>query len=305
MYVPKFDIENESKLEEFIENLEDAIFTDDSEEAPVVAMALQPGMTKTIRGKTYVLNQNHRWTLRRQEGLFGEDFEPEPYSREEYEKLTGDKKEAPVKSVPEKTQKDIFDRGKKTDLPGQNLLFDDAMDTIEPPTESERSLAATNGSTNYHLKARKKVAQHFIKENGKYFDAIQDGMVDMSQHRLHGILATIDLEKPVKVGNTSQLPPQVVQFQTPGGTRGAFFALPDAEPEDLGISRLATAWSLPSYPVLPRERKVYSLNELDKKVLQSTSVKRTGKGSNAKKTGGGRQYYVPEAENPQLKIRQV
>jgi len=305
MYVPEFDVDDETQLEEFIVNLEDAIFGDESDKKPVVAMALQPGTTKTVRGKTYVLNQNHRWTLRRQEGLFGEDYEPEPYSREEYEKLTGEKKEAPVKPKPEKTQKDIFDKGKKTDLPGQNLLFDDLMETIEAPTESERSLAASNGVTNYHRKARKKVAQHFIKEHGSYFDPASQEIVPMSQHRLHGILATIDLKKPVRIGTSAKMPEKVVQFATPGSGRGSFFATSDAEPEDIGISPVATAWNLPGYPVLPRERKVYSFRNLDEKVLQSTAKTQGRKGREKRRLGGGKQYYVPAAENPDLKIKRI
>ena len=93
-------------------------------------MAMQPGATKTENGVTYVLNRNHRWTLPEkpttgtgtQKGMFGEDYSGGRYDESEHANLTGD---TGTRTPQRKTehQDSLFDMGKKSDAPGQNLLF--------------------------------------------------------------------------------------------------------------------------------------------------------------------------------------
>ena len=293
MQVDQFDINDPADLEGFLEELEQSIFGEpissdpDDQELPV-ALSLQPGTTKSVQGKTYVLNQNHRWTLRRQEGLFGDDFKPEPHSKEEYEDLTGEKRGPKTPVRPEKSQRDIFDRGKKSDLPGQNLLFGDEIESIRPATESERGLAASNGSTGYHRKARETVAKSFFAEE----------IGGITSHKIHGLMSAIDTGKPVRTTTTHQLPIEVVQWSTPGSPPTPYFAPKGTTPEDLGLEEMAVAFHVPNMPTLPRERKIYNFRGNESlKALQSTSA-------TTKRGGGAQQYYIPDAAIPGVRLHE-
>ena len=167
-------------------------------EGQAIAMALQPGQTKSLDGKTYVLNQNHRWTLRSQGGLFGDDFKPGKWTPEEHEKLTGEKKEK--EKAPQERQSEMFDRGKKSDLPGQNLLFEDEDGVDRKPSESERSLASSEGDTPYHKKARTVVARHYLATSATFFDFQSQQMKPLDAPRVTGMMDGVDLSKPVVVG---------------------------------------------------------------------------------------------------------
>lgn len=59
-----------------------------------------------------------------QVGLFGDRYEPGKYTPEELEQLTGEPAKKP-KAKTKVNQPTFFDIGKKTDLPGQQILFDD------------------------------------------------------------------------------------------------------------------------------------------------------------------------------------
>ncbi len=274
-----------------------------------IAMALQPGQTKSVKGKTYVLNQNHRWTLRKQGGLFGDDFEPGKWTPEEHEKLTGEKKGKG--KAPKEHQNEMFDRGKKDDLPGQNLLFEDEDGVERKPSESERSLAASDGDTAYHRKARKVVARHYLATKATFLDFKTQEMKPLDPARVTGMMDGIDLSKPVVVGPPPSVPPpeQMAQWQAPGGNRGGYFSTVDAIPSDLGIGELATAWGLPGKPVLKRERKLYSLAQNPNAHYMRSTAKETtdtwgAEGMKQEAKGGGIQWFFPEAADPGTRIRE-
>lgn len=281
----------------------------ESESEHNLRMALQPGMTKSIEGKTYVLNQNHRWTLRSQGGLFGDDFKPGKWTPEEHEKLTGEKKGK--EKAPQEHQNEMFDRGKKDDLPGQNLLFEDEDGVERKPSESERSLAASDGDTAYHQKARKVVARHYLATKATFLDFKTQEMKPLDPARVTGMMDGVDLSKPVVVGPPPSVPPpeQMAQWQAPGGNRGGYFSTVDAIPSDLGIGELATAWGLPGKPILKRERKLYSLAQNPNAHYMRSTAKETtdswgAEGMKQKAMGGGLQWFIPEAANPATRIRE-
>ena len=275
-----------------------------------IAMALQPGMTKSVNGKTYVLNPNHRWTLRKQGGLFGDDYKPGKWTPEEHEKLTGEKKgKAPQ---PKERQNEMFDRGKKEDLPGQSLLFEDDDGVARKPSESERSLAASEGDTAYHRKARKVVANHYLATSATFFDFQSKSMKPLTQDRVTGMMDGIDLSKPVVVGPPPSVPPpeKLAQWQAPGGNRGGYFSTIDMQPSDLGIGELATAWGLPDKPILKRERKLYSLRLNQGAHYMRSIAKETvdtwgAQGLEQKASGGGVQWFIPDAADPTLRIEEL
>lgn len=283
-------------------------FTDEYGEP--IAMALQPGMTKSVQGKTYVLNQNHRWTLRSQGGLFGDDYEPGKWTPEEHEKLTGEKKgKAPA---PKERQEEMFDRGKKEDLPGQSLLFEDDDGVARKPSESERSLAAAEGDTAYHRKARKVVASHYLATAASFFDFQSKQMKPLDQDRVTGMMDGIDMTKPVVVGPPPSVPPpeKLAQWQAPGGNRGGYFSTTDTRPSELGIGDLATAWGLPDKPILKRERKLYSLRlnpgaHYMRSVAKETVDTWGAQGMEQKAAGGGIQWFIPDAADPTLRIEEL
>ena len=253
-------------------------------------------MTKSVNGKTYVLNKNHRWTLRSQAGLFGDNYEPGKWSPQEHEKLTGEKKNKPKQ--PKQQQGEMFDRGKKTDLPGQSLLFEDNDAVARKPSESERSLAATEGNTAYHRNARKVVANYFLETQGLAYDKKTKSMQPLNAEQMTGILDCVDMTKPVKVGPPPILPKEqkLVQWQAAGNSRGAFFSTTSVKPSEIGIDDVATAWGVPGAPILKKDRKVYvfRLNQ-SSNYMQSTS----------KTEDGAVQWYIPDAANPETTVEEL
>lgn len=259
-------------------------------------LSLQPGMTKSVNGKTYVLNQNHRWTLRSQGGLFGDNYKPGKWTPEEHEKLTGEKKgKAPQAK---ERQSEMFDRGKKDDLPGQSLLFEDDDAVARKPSESERSLAATKGNTAYHRNARKVVAKYFLETQGLTYDVKTKSMRPLNADQMTGILDCVDMTKPVEVGPPPILPKEqkLVQWQAAGNSRGAFYSTTSVRPSEIGIDDVATAWGVPGTPILKKDRKVYVF-----RLNQSSNYMK----STSKTEDGAVQWYIPDAANPKTTVEEL
>ena len=122
----------------------------------------------------------------------------------------------------------------------------------------------------------------------------------------------IDLSKPVVVGPPPSVPPpeKLAQWQAPGGNRGGYFSTIDMQPSDLGIGELATAWGLPDKPILKRERKLYSLRLNQGAHYMRSIAKETvdtwgAQGLEQKASGGGVQWFIPDAADPTLRIEEL
>lgn len=72
-----------------------------------------------------------------QRGMFGEDYEPETYTDEEYKDLTGEDRTAKAPTPQKQEYQDsFFDTGQKRDIEGQELLFEDA-DGVDRPAPAK------------------------------------------------------------------------------------------------------------------------------------------------------------------------
>jgi hypothetical protein len=72
-----------------------------------------------------------------QQGLFGDMYEPGRYSESEMREYTGSSSGTPMTRLPNSERQDsLFDIGKKSDLPGQTLLFE--QDSGGIPNEQDR-----------------------------------------------------------------------------------------------------------------------------------------------------------------------
>jgi hypothetical protein len=172
------------------------------------------------------------------------------------------------------------------------------------PTAREIAVAAREGMAGRQIAARKVVAAHFLHKEGKFYNRSTGKMEPLDEGRFRGQMKAIDWTKPVQVGPPPKMPPpkEFVQWQAPGNIppAGGYFATPGTEPESLGIGRLGTAWSRSRQPVV---RKVPHRFEVkgSRRYIQSTASRANDnwsiKGGRVQRaTGGGRQWFVPDAQ---------
>lgn len=259
-------------------------------------MSLQPGTKKNVNGVEYTLNENHRWTN-------AKSSESRPKSKRS-DATTGSSgsnwdtpSSSPVDDVRKANDKILSDTGKKP---------------VPTVPEIAYRMAESNGDSPKHRQARKIVAKQFLQEHGLYFDWNSGSMKPLDQNRIDGMMEGIDFSKPVVMGPPPSVPPpqKMAQWQAAGGMKGGYFAPEDTTPDDLGLGMLATAWSLPGQPVMPREQKLYSFDENSPMVyirsVAAPIVDTWGaSGIEQPAGGGGLQWFVPEAADPNVDIREA
>lgn len=173
------------------------------------------------------------------------------------------------------------------------------------------ALAASEGSSPAHIEARKHVATFFMTNKAKAYRHSSKKLEPLSPATVAGKIEGMDLTKPVVMGPPPEIPPpiEMIQWQAKGGFRGAFFSTPEHTPEDLGIYNQATAWTLPGSPVAPREPIIYDTRKakFDRiSYLYSTAAPTVDtwsiKGEAKPVSGGGKQWYIPAATHPELRV---
>jgi len=177
------------------------------------------------------------------------------------------------------------------------------------PSKAEVALAASEGTSEKHVAARKAVASHFLHSQGSYFDRnpkspTYEKLVPLDETRYEGQMAAIDWSRPVKVGPPPGMPPpeEFVQWQAPGNVppSGGYFSTLGTEPERLGIGRKATKWTDPDRPVVEKVPYVYVVDGAPR-YIQSTAARAvdtwSAQGKVQVASGGGPQWFVPEAQS--------
>jgi hypothetical protein len=273
------DWEIEAGVEEAFAGLERQAEVGDS----VERLSLAPGTTKVIRGRTYVLNENHRWTRQ---------AEPTNQPTRQSGKAGNQRSRAQPRATEEK----------KTAASASARPTD--------PSQRQVKLAASKGDSPKHRKARRAVARHFFRTEGKYWDWQSKSMKPLDQEREFGMMLGIDWSKPVVAGPppTVPPPPTLIQWQAPGGNRGSYFSTPDAKPHELGIGELATAWNEPGQPIKKREPKQYAIEKplVYLRSIAAPTVDTWGaRGMNQEASGGGIQWFKPHAADPQVTIKEA
>lgn len=236
-------------------------------------MSLAPGQTKVINGVTYTFNEHHRWANQ-------------------------NRQQAPQQQP--------------TQTPNQPAQAAQSQPSSQqPPSAQVIQLAAQEGDSPQHRAARTHVATHFLSTKAQTYDIKTGKMRPLSPGSVQGKLEGMDLSKPVIMGPPPNIPPpnEMIQWQAEGQKRGAFFSVPGASPEHLGIYAHATAWGVQGNPVLPRRQSVYETRtaNFDKlSYLFSTAAPTIDtwsvKDSPQPVSGGGPQWYVPAASHPGLRI---
>lgn len=273
----------------------------------VEKMSLTPGQRQTVNGVEYVLNENHRWTRPDQnQQPATRQRQPDPKPAPQRQPAQPQPAQRPVPQPPaQMPQQNAQPAVRKQTPVKQNLphLQDIDADLV--------NLAASEGNTPEHVRARKKVALHYLKKIAKSYDHKTNSMQPLDRGKVLGMLKGIDMSKPVLMGPPPQIPPpfQMVQWQAKGGYRGSYFSVPGTTPEQLGIYGKSKAWTAPGQPVLPREQTVFSTKnaKFDRvSFLYSTAAPTLDTWSDPGNThvvaGGGPQWYIPVAAHPQIRV---
>jgi hypothetical protein len=117
----------------------------------------------------------------------------------------------------------------------------DGREGTTPPklpgvSDRQRALAAQEGNTKAHRKAREKVVKAFLAEHGREWDgsSYQKPTTKQIQDQMKGH----DLSKPVKVGPPPDCPSPQYQYQRQFNPRrqGSYYGGQDSRPTDLGIA---------------------------------------------------------------------
>lgn len=170
---------------------------------------------------------------------------------------------------------------------------------LKSVSQSEMDLAASEGSSPAQIGARKNIARAFYEEQAKGSNS-----EFWNDDRISDHLKGIDYSKPVKV-RTSPPPTEVVQWQTPGGSQGTYYAEPGTEPNELGIGN----YGAENGRVVEKVPKDYTLAQ-NTPILESTAAPmndtwsvapgKVGKpgqlgqvGIIQETGGGGTQYFAP------------
>jgi len=173
---------------------------------------------------------------------------------------------------------------------------------VDKQMQQAMDLAAKPGTTPEHIEARKKVASSFLKVKGKRFDRKTGTVQAIDPERQDALLQCMDLSKPIVMGPPPEIPPPDVMTQWQGESvqRGAFFSTPGTSPEALGIGALSVdPRSEDKTPKHKREKKYRVDPSADVSYLMSTASEAADtwsvRGTVQSATGGGTQYYIPEA----------
>ena len=298
----------------------------DEAQAPA-KLSIMPGTTRMINGVSYTLNQHHRWartarpiTTRRWRNA-GQTLENPAGAKK---KLIG----APAEKAESRIPPPRADRQPPPSTPPAPAPTTPATPPPAPapaappppahptypePPHEVRVLAASEGDSPQHLQARTHVAMHFFQNRAFQYNPATGKQEPLPPHWQAGMLAGIDLSKPVLHGPPPEIPPpdRVVQWQAEGGYRGSYFSTPGHQPEHLGIHSMATAWNLPGKPIKPRVEKVYDATNAPFNrtgYLRSTAAPTVDTwstpGASIPVAGGGVQFYAPVASNPGVRIPQ-
>jgi hypothetical protein len=282
------------------------------------ALALQPGVQKVIGGKTYVLNRNHRWTL-------PEQAEAEPARAPQRQNQPPQRRPnpaaAPQPEMPLDQWKAIAPKalGRKNEKKWRQYVEDAKLIDYIPdrePTQQEAYLAEQPGDSMEQRRARMVVARDFLAKEGLYYDFGSKEMRPLDAGRVAGMLEGIDFAEPVVIGPPPSVPPpqQMGQWQAPGGLRGGYFAPVGATPAELGLGELSVAWGLEGRPIKARVPKTYrfppeGVGASKLGYIRSTAapiVDNWGvEGFAQPAGGGGTQWFIPMAANPQVSIDEV
>lgn len=249
-------------------------------ETEALKMSMVPGTEKVVDGRTYVLNEHHRWQGKK------DDAPQQPPSQPKQQPQPNPQKPAKVQPAPKAPVVPQIDR-------------------------AVAAKAAEEGDSPEHRQARMAVAMHYLTNIAKTYDHVTKSMKPLDSARAKGMADGIDFSKPVKIGPPPTIPPpdKLIQWQAPGGFRGSYFSVQGASPADLGIHDHAKAWTEPGQPVKPREQKLYDTRKakLDRVTyLQSITAPTIDTwsvpGTPVPVSGGGVQYFVPVASNPSVRV---
>jgi hypothetical protein len=172
------------------------------------------------------------------------------------------------------------------------------------PSRREVALAAQEGMSGRQIAARKVVAAHFMHGDGAYLNRQTGKLEPLDESRFEGQMQAIDWTKPVEVGPPPGMPPpkELVQWQSPGNIppAGGYFSTPGTTPEELGIGRRGTAWSVEGQPVVEKEPHRFSIRRAPR-YMRSTAAPAVDTWSIGDRTpqaanGGGPQWFVPDAQ---------
>ena len=252
-------------------------------ETEALKMSMVPGTEKVVDGRTYVLNEHHRWQGKKDEVPQQPPSQPKQQSPQPQPKQQKPAKVQPAPKAPIVPQID----------------------------RAVAAKAAEEGDSPEHRQARMAVAMHYLTNIAKTYDHVTKSMKPLDSARAKGMADGIDFSKPVKIGPPPTIPPpdKLIQWQAPGGFRGSYFSVQGASPADLGIHDHAKAWTEPGQPVKPREQKLYDTRKakLDRVTyLQSITAPTIDTwsvpGTPVPVSGGGVQYFVPVASNPSVRV---
>ena len=201
--------------------------------------------------------------------------------------------EVPFQISPERVA-EILSVSKQHAVPVPSVLRD--MDpsgvvqlALEGLDDVTIQLAAEEGSSAAHKKARVEVARAFYQQQG-----------GMNGSEIRGHLRGIDVSKPVTFGPLPPCNTPQAQWQVPGG-RGRYYADPGTAPEQLGISAVGTSRDAADAGAVVD--KAVALHDVDPNVpyLQSTAAPLDDTWSVSRRVfgteGGGVQRFLPKGHS--------
>lgn len=275
-----------------------AILSDHLARNAVQRLALQPGARKEINGKTYVLNQHHRWTLPHEAG---QQPAKRPKPLPQAAALPQAPKALPQPGTPLEKWKETAPAPTKPKAPKKKpsryLLESHLIDFVpqREPTPEEIKIAAEPGDSLEQRSARMVVSRHFLEQHGRSGSS--------NKFRVNGKLEGMDFSQPVLAGPPPSVPPPdaLSQWQAPGGKMGSYFAPVGVTPSELGIGELTVAWGVEGSPIKPRVPVLYQfpadsklpyLRSIAAPIVDNWGVEKLEQPT----SGGGLQWFVPHAD---------